>query len=61
MKPEHSNWTGRMPRSVQEAFGPYSDQGIWTEDEPLSRAEKAVIAACTVAAFTVIAILFIWG
>ncbi len=58
----NSNWTGRVPRSVQEAFGPYAGKGgVWTDDEPLSGAEKAVIAACTVAAFTVIAIILIWG
>jgi hypothetical protein len=25
----NSNWTGRVPRDLQEAFGPYTDRNVY--------------------------------
>jgi|DEB19_MinimDraft_3_1074340.scaffolds.fasta_scaffold18276_3 uncharacterized membrane protein len=48
----NSNWTGRFPRTMDEAFGPYASQsGLYVPYERATRGEKItlVVAAAAVA------------
>lgn len=40
--------TKRFPRTLQEAFGPYTSRTIYTEYTQLDRADKIVLIGCAV-------------
>lgn len=49
-----SNWTGRTPRSLDEAFGPYGRDHFY-EHTPLSKDEdRYVLLACAGALLAVV-------
>ncbi len=48
MNRSSSNWTGRIPRSCQEAFGPYTDYLIEETDKPRAGAAAWLVWAIIV-------------
>ena len=50
-----SNWTGRTPRTLQDAFGPYTDPHVYESAEtPVwSRLLYAVLCVCACVAIGV--------
>lgn len=56
----NSNWTGRTPRDLTSAFGPYTSRDIYTEHTPMHKDDKIVLAACyIVIAIGVLAAIFV--
>ena len=53
MNTNHSNYTGRMHRTMESAFGPYTSRRIEDDDEPLDRGELAIVWGCAVVAMAV--------
>lgn len=53
--------TRKFPRTMQEAFGPYTDHRIYEPVQPMHRNDKIVTTACAVALACLLASLFIWG
>lgn len=47
--------TRRYPRTMQEAFGPYTSSNIQEEYPQMPQADKIVLASCAVAAFVLAA------
>lgn len=45
-----SNWTGRAPRTVQEAFGPYTDRHVYDTRNTPRWHGMAWAAVCLLAA-----------
>ena len=61
MNTAHSNWTGRVPRTLNEAFGPHTPNQL----EPMPDNDAVpdfalVLAAIAAVALTVLAIVM-WG
>lgn len=50
----------RYPRTLQEAFGPYTSRSISEPYAPMHRSDKIVVAGCVVAAL-VLAVLMVVG
>jgi len=44
MKTQHSNYTGRIARTMESAFGPYERGHIYEEIEPLPLCDKVILA-----------------
>jgi hypothetical protein len=51
----------RHPRTMQEAFGPYTTRDLHDKPTPMHRADKIVLRASIVAAVALFVILSIWG
>lgn len=52
----------RAPRSMQEAFGPYTDGTLHEQrPAPWHKSDTIVTLACSVAVVALIAILAVWG
>jgi len=51
----------KFPRTMQQAFGPYTDHRIYEPVQPMHRNDKIVTTACAVALACLLALLFIWG
>lgn len=52
--------TRKYPRTMQEAFGPYTDNRIAEEaDRPLDWQDRIVIQACVVCAFALIVVVML--
>jgi len=60
MNTNHSNYTGRMHRTMESAFGPYQRHGLVTEYDPMPKADKLVVIASAIV-LVVVAILVITG
>ena len=59
MNPRSSSYTGRAPRNLQDAFGPYTSRQI---HEPAPRAHPAEVVLYVVLAPLVVAFLIaIWA
>lgn len=54
-----SNHTGRYPRTMEEAFGPYAGGGIAEKVTPINKGDRIIIAACLIilAAFIAMVLL----
>jgi hypothetical protein len=52
--------TRKYPRTMQEAFGPYTDNQI-AEDESMETADKVVVIACAVAFVYCMALIYFYG
>ena len=48
MKSNNSNYTGRHPRTMQEAFGPHTDNKIYEQVRPYDWQDKVVMVGCIV-------------
>lgn len=53
--------TRKHPRTLQEAFGPYTDDHIEEPLRPLDAADKIEMFAYTVIGIATLAVLWIWG
>lgn len=53
--------TRKHPRTLQEAFGPYTDDHIEEPLRPLDRADKIELFAFTLIGVAALAVLWIWG
>lgn len=51
----------KYPRTLQEAFGPYTSHGIESPREPMQRADVIVLIGCALSAVGLALTLFIWG
>ena len=51
--------TRKHPRTLQEAFGPYTSREI--AEQPMDWQDKLVVGASVAAALATFVILFIWG
>ena len=51
----------KFPRTMQQAFGPYTDNRIYEPVQPMHRHDKIVTTACALALACFLASLFIWG
>ena len=43
-----SNHTGRYPRSLEEAFGPYTGKKFAEHDDPMPAADRIVVITCLI-------------
>ena len=50
----------RFPRTLSEAFGPYTDNRISEPEEPMHPHDKIVVIACAIAALALVG-LIVWG
>ena len=46
--------TRKYPRTLEQAFGPYTSQRIYSEDDPMPAADRTVIATCCIGALALI-------
>lgn len=53
--------TRKHPRTLQEAFGPYTDSQIEEPLRPLDDADKIELFAFTLIGVATLAVLWIWG
>lgn len=53
--------TRKYPRTLQEAFGPYTDNRIVEPKRPFDRDDKIVMIGCIVAAVALAIIVSLWG
>jgi len=53
--------TRKHPRTLQEAFGPYTDDRIEEPLRPLDRADKIEAFVFVVIGVATLAVLWIWG
>ena len=51
----------KFPRTMQQAFGPYTDNRIYEPVQPMHRNDKIVTTACALALACLLASLFILG
>ena len=49
-----------FPRTLSEAFGPYTDNRISEPEEPMHPHDKIVVIACAIAALALVG-LIVWG
>ena len=57
MNTSSSNYTGRMHRSMESAFGPYERGGLYVKPEPIHTSDRIVVAASAVAAVVMVFVL----
>lgn len=50
MNLQHQNWSGRAPRSIEDAFGPHASNRITVPKDPMPKSDKIVLVACTLGA-----------
>lgn len=55
------NTTKRFPRTMQEAFGPYTDSRIYEPVERMHASDRIATAACGIALIALLISLFVWG
>ena len=57
-----SAWTGRAPRSMASAFGPYTDRRLLGLPAPIPRADRiaGVILACLIGIAGAVALVVWW-
>lgn len=53
--------TRKYPRTMQQAFGPYTSSHIHSEPEPMHPHDRIVIKACALGLMAFLSALFIWG
>lgn len=53
--------TRKYPRTLQEAFGPYTDNRIEEGKRPFDRDDKIVMLGCVVAVIALTIIISVWG
>lgn len=53
--------TRKHPRTLQEAFGPYTDDRIEEPLRPLDGRDKVELFAFTLIGVATLAVLWIWG
>ena len=53
--------TRKYPRTLQEAFGPYTDSRIEEPKESFDRDDKIVMIGCVVAVIALTIIIYVWG
>lgn len=53
--------TRRYPRTMQQAFGPYTSHYIAEKPEPMHPTDRIVIKVCALALMALVASLFIWS
>lgn len=53
--------TRRYPRTLNEAFGPYTSHYIAEKPEPMHPTDRIVIKACALGMMALLASLFIWS
>ncbi len=58
MNTNHSNYTGRMHRTLESAFGPYAGGPIQEPIEPYDAADKIVVTISVLIAAALVA--FAW-
>lgn len=61
MNKNHSNYTGRMHRTLEEAFGPYAGRNVYEPRPEMDRQDRIVVWASAVSLVSFLFILFIWG
>ena len=61
MNQANSNWTGRTPRNLNQAFGPYAHIGGIHEQVETHPHDRIVTWACGVALVAFVCIMFVWG
>lgn len=54
-----SNWTGRAPRTLEDAFGPSVRD--FTESQPFHKSDRIVMWGCAAAVVAFIVIALVWG
>jgi hypothetical protein len=59
MNRTHSNYTGRIPRDLTSAFGPYASSEF-TDETPMPKADKIVLAVSLIA-LVAVAVMAIVG
>ena len=52
----NSNYTGKTPRSLQSAFGPYTSNEI-NDHKPMDWQDKVVLTSCTITLVFVILLM----
>lgn len=57
MNTRSSSYTGRAPRSLECAFGPYQRHGLHTTPEPMHASDRIVVIASALAAVAVLVVL----
>ena len=54
--------TRKYPRTMVDAFGPYTDNNLSEPDgEPGTWKDDVVVVGCSLAGIALLAILYIWG
>lgn len=53
--------TRRYPRTMQQAFGPYTSHYIAEKPEPMHPHDRIVIKVCALGAMAFVAWLIIWN
>ena len=53
--------TRKYPRTMQEAFGPYTSHGIETRRDPMHPTDVIVLIGCALSVAGLALTLFIWG
>ena len=53
--------TRKHPRTLQEAFGPYTSHEIEEREQPMDWQDKLVVGASVFTAVAIVVILFVWG
>lgn len=59
MNTHHSNYTGRVHRTMESAFGPYARGPIQEQYDPMPKDDKLVVGMCLVAVLSLIAMALI--
>ena len=61
MNTAHSNYTGRFPRTMAEAFGPYTSNQPEPMQEDDAVTDVALVLASVAAVALAVVSLFVWG
>lgn len=51
--------TRRFPRTMQEAFGPYTDDNLYEPQRPMDWEDKVVLTGCVVTAIIFLVCVFL--
>lgn len=53
--------TRKHPRTMQEAFGPYTSHGIVEDTNPMHPTDVVILIGCALSVVGLALTLFIWG
>jgi hypothetical protein len=55
------NTTKKFPRTITEAFGPYTDNRIYEPVEGMHKNDAIAVGACIIALVAALVTIFVWG
>lgn len=55
--------TYRYPRTMKEAFGPFTDNNLYPieEEKKMDKIDRIVCYVCAIAGFVAIGVMIVWG